>query len=130
MFMVLIHCGLRSGEAAGLTWGDVDFKSRYLFIRQTWLPSGKLEKTKNGKDRKVDLSDAAIATLQAHRVKLQKEYFKEGETMPEWVFPNTEGRPFNMTNVRNRVFHVALKKAGLYKRPFCTRPGTPSPRCY
>jgi len=117
MFTVLIHCGLRSGEAAGLTWGDVDFKNRYLYIRQTWTPAGRLEKPKNGKERKVDLSDAAIASLEAHRVKLQKGYLKEGEAMPDWVFPNSDGKPFNMTNVRNRVFHVVLKKAGLHRRP-------------
>jgi integrase len=117
LFTVLIHCGLRSGEAAGLTWNDVDFTGKYLFIRQTWTPSGRVEKPKNGKERKVDLSDAAMATLQAHRRKLQKDCLKEGEPLPKWVFPNGEGKPHNMTNVRNRVFYRALQKAGLHRRP-------------
>ena len=37
--------------------------------------------------------------------------------MPEWVFPNREGKPHNMTNVRNRIFYRALSKAGLHQRP-------------
>lgn len=124
MFIVLIHCGLRSGEAAGLTWADVDFRNKYLVIRQTWTPSGRLEPPKNGKVRQVDLSDAALAALKSHRAKLQKEYLKkdteEGEEkkkQPEWVFPNQEGNPHSMTNVRKRIFYAALKKAGMHRRP-------------
>ena len=37
--------------------------------------------------------------------------------MPECVFPNQDGRPHNMTNVRNRVFYQACEKAGLHRRP-------------
>jgi integrase len=65
----------------------------------------------------VDLSDAAIAALKAHRAKLAAEFLKKGESLPEWVFPNREGKPHNMTNVRNRIFYRALEKAGLHRRP-------------
>src|SRR5262249_44903562 len=117
-------CGLRSGECAALIWGDVDFRNKYVLVRQTWKRAGHTGKTKNKKDRKVDLSDAAITALKAHRAKLQAEYLKkpkndedEKETKPDWVFPNREGNPHNMTNVRNRVFYRACTKAGLHRRP-------------
>ena len=127
MFVVLLHTGIRSGECAGLQWGDVDFKNRYIAIRRTWTPAGRIEKPKSGKERKVDLSDAAIAMLQAHRRELQKRYLKKGESLPDWVFPNGSGKPQNMTNVRNRVFHRALQKAGSINVPY-TRHATRSPR--
>jgi integrase len=124
MMIVLIHTGLRSGECAGLLWSDIDFRNRYVLVRRTLTRRG-LKPPKNGKERKVDLSDASIAALKTHRAKLLADYLKSQETdetgtkkpMPEWVFPNGEGNPHNMTNVRNRIFYRALQKAGLHRRP-------------
>jgi hypothetical protein len=61
----------------------------------------------------VDLSDAAIASLKAHRAKLAAEFLKKGESLPEWVFPNRDGKPHSMTNVRNRI------SIGHWKRQDC-----------
>ena len=115
---------MRCGECAALTWGDVDFHNKYILVRQTWKRAGHTGKTKNKRDRKVDLSDAAITALKAHRAKLQEEYLKkekkdedENKKKPDWVFPNREGNPHNMTNVRNRVFYRACASAGLHRRP-------------
>jgi len=41
---------------------------------------------------------------------------KKGEPLPECVFPNQDGKPHNMTNVRNRIFYRACEKAGLHRR--------------
>jgi integrase len=128
MFTILFHCGLRAGECAALTWGDVDFKNKYLFVRETWNVKGYAGKTKNRKERRVDLSDVAVASLKAHGARLQEEFLKkqaepkEGEetapkTFSDYVFPNAEGRPYNMNNVRNRIFNRACLKAGLHRRP-------------
>jgi integrase len=89
------------------------------------MTEGKLKAPKNGKTRKVDLSDAAIAALQSHRARLQAELLKkklddddkQPKELSEWMFPNSEGKPHSMTNVRNRIFHRALQKAGLHRRP-------------
>src|SRR6185436_19110506 len=91
--------------------------NRYLLIQRTRTPKGSLEPPKNGKTRKVDLSNAAISALQYRRRELQKAYLKKGELLPEWVFPNRDGKPHNMTNVRNRVFYRACETAGLHRRP-------------
>ena len=82
MFILLLHTGIRSGECGGLKWADVDFRNRYLLIQRTRTPKGKLEPPKNGKIRKVDLSDAAIDALQAHHVELKKAYLKRGSPCP------------------------------------------------
>jgi len=128
MFTILIHCGLRAGECAGLTWGDVDFKNRYLLIRRSWDRKGFVGKTKNRKERKVYLSDAAVASLKAQRAKLQEEFLKKQakskedgqenpKTFSEYVFPYRGGKPHNMNNVRKRIFNRACEKAGLHRRP-------------
>jgi integrase len=117
MFIVLLHTGIRAGECGGLKWSDVDFRNRYLLIQRSRTPKGRLQPPKNGKTRKVDLSKAAIVALAAHRRELKKAYFKKGEKPPEWVFPNRDGAPHNMTNVRNRIFYRACEKAGLHRRP-------------
>ena len=117
MFIVLLHTGIRSGECGALQWPDVDFRNRYLLIQRSRTPKGKLQPPKNGKIRKVDLSDAAVAALQAHLRELKKAYLKKGDPLPEWVFPNGKGKPHNMTNVRKRIFYRACEKAGLHRRP-------------
>ncbi|MDR0531407.1 MAG: site-specific integrase [Oscillospiraceae bacterium] len=35
MFMLMLCCGLRRGEALGLRWQDVDFDNEVIYIRQT-----------------------------------------------------------------------------------------------
>jgi len=125
MFVILLHTGIRSGECAGLKWGDEDLKNKYLLVQRTFTPKGRVKLPKSGKTRKVDLSDVAIAALKAHRARLQAQLLrkkideneKEPKHLSEWMFPNSEGKPHNMTNVRNRIFYRALQEAGLHRRP-------------
>src|SRR5262249_20036869 len=45
MFFCAIHTGLRSGELAGLQWGDIDFNGKFLTVRRNHV-DGRIEKTK------------------------------------------------------------------------------------
>src|SRR5262245_1756480 len=38
MFIILLHTGIRSGECAGLKWGEEDLKSKYLLVQRTLTP--------------------------------------------------------------------------------------------
>ncbi len=62
LFLCAIHTGLRSGELAGLQWGDLDENGRFLIVRRG-IVRGKVNLTKSGKVRKVDVSDALMAAL-------------------------------------------------------------------
>ena len=64
LFLCAIHTGMRSGELAGLQWADVDFTGKFLTVRRNYT-RGRIEKTKTGQIRRVDLSDALLHELQA-----------------------------------------------------------------
>jgi len=54
MFLTMLHTGVRSGECAGLQWGDLDFNSKFVIVRRTVTPSGRIENTKTDRVRRVD----------------------------------------------------------------------------
>ena len=64
--VVALRTGLRVGELLALRWQDVDLVAGHLVVRRTlWRD---LEgPPKGGQNRKVPLSDEAVATLKAHR---------------------------------------------------------------
>jgi integrase len=70
MFLCAIHTGMRSGELAGLQWGDIDFNGKFLIVRRTFS-HGRLEKTKTDQVRRVDLSDAVLHELQVLTLSIQ-----------------------------------------------------------
>jgi integrase len=120
MFLTLLHSGVRSGECAGLQWPDLDFNSKFIVVRRTVIPSGRIEKTKTDRVRRVDLSDELIGALKAHKRERLEKWMKKPKStddqpkpFPEWIFANEEGKPPDMHNIKNRQFKRALEKAGL-----------------
>lgn len=74
------------------------------------IVQGKINLPKNGKIRRVDMSDALIDALQELR-RNRKEELAEGQNeIPEWVFCNQEGNILDANNLRNRALHNALTK--------------------
>lgn len=53
MSLISLHCGLRFGEVAALTFGDIDFNAGTLFIRES----------KSGKGRHAVMTDEVMAAL-------------------------------------------------------------------
>ncbi|MGN1358642.1 MAG: tyrosine-type recombinase/integrase [Bacilli bacterium] len=66
--LLCVSCGLRRGEALGVTWNDIDKKNRTLTINKQWkkLKDGSwgFGDTKNGKHRKVPISDFVFKELE------------------------------------------------------------------
>ena len=115
MALTLARTGMRLGEAIGLQWGDVDFHGRFINI-QRGLSRSKIEPTKNGKPRKVDMSLQLTETLHELRQQRRVEAVKKGwGQVPEWVFITSEGTHLDGSHWRNRVFNKALEWAGLRK---------------
>jgi len=128
LFLCAIHTGLRSGELAGLQWGDIDFNGKFLVVRRNFT-RGRIEKTKTDQIRRVDLSDVLLQELQALKRRRQAEYLEEGKNeIPEWVFltrgrrlkdgERDEGQQLEMYNVKNRYFLKTLEKAKLRRIRF------------
>ena len=55
LFLCAPRTGIREGELVTLKGVDVDFNGRFIHVQRN-LSRGKISATKNGKDRKVDMS--------------------------------------------------------------------------
>ena len=115
LFLCAIHTGLRSGELAGLQWGDFDENGKFLMVRRG-IVRGKINLTKSGKIRKVDVSDALMSALLVARRNRKEALLAQGTNeLPatEWIFRNEDGGFHDMKNLKKRHFEKCLEKAGL-----------------
>jgi integrase len=53
---------MRLGELLGLRWGDVDWNNKFIEVRRSYK-IGRFGPTKTGRNRRVDMSDQLVATL-------------------------------------------------------------------
>ncbi|MBA3701336.1 MAG: site-specific integrase [Rubrobacteraceae bacterium] len=108
LYVLAIHYGLRRGELLGLKWSDV--QGNTLQVRRTMSETrvGRIEEeTKNGKGRRIELSEKALEALRSHRRQ------QVGVKDSEYIFPSTTGTPTNSSNLMYRSFKPTLKRAGL-----------------
>ncbi len=111
--LCLARTGMRAGEAFALQWGNIDFKNRFIVIKQSFS-RGNLGTPKNGKSRKIDMSTQLCETLQNLRQMRTRETIKKGwGEIPEWVFITERGTYLDHNNWRNRIFNKALQKASM-----------------
>lgn len=116
LFLAALRTGMRQGELIGLQWGDVDWNGKFIEVKRTNY-NGHISSPKNGKPRRVDMSDGLAAALADHRRAIAAEALKSGRPMPEWVFSGEGGGPVEASWLRKR-FELCLKKAGLRHVPF------------
>jgi integrase len=99
-------------------WQDIDWEAKTLHIRQTvGTLHGKVQfkDTKRPKSRRaIDLDDAILAVLRAHRLRQNEHSLQMG---PRWqdhnlVFPSTIGTPVNGDNC-DKDFNRLVKLAGV-----------------
>lgn len=111
-FLMVARTGLRLGELLAVRWGDIDFNSRFIWVRQSYR-RGQFTPPKNGKDRKVDMSDQLTATLKGLLTQRKREAFQKGlGEVHELVFHRGSGAPIEQNYIR-RVFKRILRKAEL-----------------
>lgn len=115
-FLLAFRTGLRLGELLGLEWGDVDFRGRFLEVRRSFK-NGRFARPKNGKSRRVDLSNQCIQTLTSLRKQRMAESLASGlGNIVETIF-HRKGEPISQNTVRN-VFNRVLARAGIRKKRF------------
>jgi integrase len=109
LFTLLLHTGLRIGEALALTWRDVDFSANAVSVNATLTDDGKRADPKSLKGfRTIDgLPDDVMRMLATLRGSKKVVTLNDG-----FVFHTASGLPYNAHNVRN-AFKVVLRKAGL-----------------
>jgi len=128
LFYLLLHTGLRRGEALALKWKNVDMGMASLGV-QAYLSvtlslskvAGKTyirePKTSSGR-RRVALPPSLTLVLQQHRLKQQELFALLGKTFTDedYVFCHHDGTPLDPSTVSHSFSH-ALRKAGLLPMP-------------
>lgn len=108
--------GLRTSEAIGLEWKNVDARKGTVYIAQAYVVDELEAETKTSRPRIVNLNSRALAAIKA-----QKEWTYLGG---DRVFhdPGT-GKPWAYEqNARKRYWTPTLKALGIrYRRPYNTR---------
>lgn len=66
LFLTALRTGMRQGELLALTWGDLDFTRREIHVRQSFT-EGRTGTPKNGKTRRIPMSNDVARVLRDHR---------------------------------------------------------------
>ena len=102
MFMLMLRCGLRVSEVAGLGLDQIDLKRRRLLVCNG----------KGGKDRMVYISDDAREALNVYLNQRASSRAKKVFLVEKG---NCKGQPLSVRGIQKRIEYYA-KKAGL---PVC-----------
>ena len=110
-FLCAFRTGMRLGELLAGQWGDIDWNGKFTRVDRSY----KLKlttPTKNGRARRVDISDQLIETLRYRFTKCKVEGLRMRlGSAPEPAF-HRNGEPIEQNYIR-RVFKRILDKAGL-----------------
>ena len=97
---------------------------RLIEVRRSVHESGRIELPRNGKTRRVDMSQQLADELRWLHASRVRETLKKGwAEVPVWVFCNEDGKPLWKSNVERRVFHRTLTQAGLRRVSTAIWPG-------
>jgi integrase len=114
LYVLALHTGMRPGELLGLKWEHVNFDEGSLQLNRALAGKNLTAPKTSLSRRRIDLSNASIAALKAHRKRqLEARMHKAGLWRDHGlVFPSTVGTPLFHRNVV-RAFKDLLKRAGL-----------------
>ena len=115
LLMTYLNTGMRTGEALGLKFSDIDFDNHTIVIQRSMRKGVLKDGTKTDENRIIRMSKPLKDELLAHQ-KLSKS--------DVWVFPNLKtGKPYYEANSITRwYFKPLLKKLGIeYKTLYALR---------
>jgi integrase len=118
MVLTFFRTGLRCGEVLALHRVDVDFMTHTLHVQRTWS-YGRLGTPKNGRSRRVDMSQGLETVLKEWMELQALEAAVAGKPTPTVLFPGgiggTRRAPSYMREdtLRNQVWFPLLEKAGV-----------------
>lgn len=102
-FTVAFDTGLRPSEQLALRWEHLDFVHKKILVRHGIVRGVETDLKTTASVRDVDM----LLTV--------AEAF-EGQPRGTYVFPNADGGPLDLTNLRVRIWFPTLTRAGLRVR--------------
>lgn len=106
---VRLLTGLRTGEADGLQWTDVDFDKGCFQVVRTHSRDGDGQPKTQSSIRTVPMVPQVRQAFEQ-----QKAYALTGCA---WVFHSRSGNPIDAVNFTNRIWYPLLRNLGLKRRP-------------
>jgi integrase len=104
LLAVLLFTGLRTSEALGLVWGDVDLRTGHLRVRHQLALSGRRVRVKTaGSRRDVVVMDSLARELRRHR--LASPHSKPGD----FVFATASGSALSSRNPGRALGRIAAE---------------------
>jgi integrase len=132
LLLCAVRTGGRQGELFSLKGSDIDFNGGFIHVQRN-LSRGEISTTKNGKDRRVDMSGQLAEVLsdllsnrraEAMRKEMEKPAEERrdaatvvNEVMDGWLFTSPRGMRLESNNTRN-VFYRLLTAAKLRRVRF------------
>ena len=95
LWILMLHTGIRRGEALNILVDDIDFDARTLYIRST-----KDRPTKSGKSRTVPLNDSAIRAIKVLGDYSWKKQWMRREYLLKQVYPGALSTSFRRDAAR------------------------------
>lgn len=110
LIYLALFSGMRSGELRGLTWENVDFEKRWIYVNRSLLYLNNeyvLGQTKTESSvRKIPMVDNVYDVLKKHKKEqlerrmLLGDMWKEKVGMEQLVFPSDTGYPMNRDRLK------------------------------
>lgn len=115
-YRLLAKTGMRVGEAAALTWEDIDFQANTISITKTSVLVNKKQTIQTPKSKKsirtIYIDDKLIADLKKWQLEQKKELFKLGYNSTEpkqLLFSNTNNGLIRYTTIRKWLDTITKK---------------------
>jgi len=117
LWVLLISCGLRPGEALALKWSDLEENSLRIQRTLVRVPNEgwRFEEPKTKRSRPVVLPPSVTRALTRHHALQAEQRLLAGEDYQDLglIFSTAIGGPLNSKNLTARYFKPLLKRAEL-----------------
>ena len=119
MWIVMLHLGLRPGDAAGLAWDDIDFVSGTVHIwraRKVGVSGNSVvgETQTPGSIRTLDAPQPVLDSFARHRRRQREQRLAAGSwwaNEENLVFTSPHGKPCDSTAVRKEFREIVATSA-------------------
>ncbi len=101
VYFITLFTGMRQSEVLGLTWDCIDFKNNTIYLNKQLVRDRNqytefyFSSLKNGKSRKIYISESVSEALKQRKVLQEKEKKMAGKN---WIGDNTEWSNLVFTN--------------------------------